>query len=259
MTDTCNAQCGLFDFMAHEIGIKVLHPGGYKSTGELCLKSNITKNSVVLDLACGVGTTSFYIQDGFGCKVIGVDIDKNLISIAKESLIKRTNKDKITFKVANAFELPFRDNTFDAIVSQAFFILIDDKEKALEEISRVLKSGGFWGSLELSWFKVPPREAYNELVTKTCSDFIPRVLTFEDWEKFFASQNLIHIDTSKHPMDSGMLKMLQSEGLGNFIRIMCRVLSNSQARKRMMDVQATFRKYKQYLGYGIYSYEKPIS
>ena len=259
MTDTCNVQCGLFDFMANEIGIKVLHPGGYKSTGELCKKCKITESSTVLDLACGVGTTSFYLQDRFGCKVTGVDIDENLISIAKKALMKKVKKDKITFKVANALELPFPDNTFDVMVSQAFFILIDEKEKALEEVSRVLKPGGSFGSLELSWFKVPPQDAYNELVTKTCNDFIPRVSTFGDWEKLFASQDLIHIDTSKHPMDSGMSKMLQSEGLANFTRIMYRVMRNSQARKRMMNVQAAFRKHKQYLGYGIYSYEKPMN
>lgn len=256
MSDERNIQCGLFDFMAKEIGIKVLHPGGYSSTEELCSKCNISENSTVLDLACGVGTTSFFIYDKFGCKVVGIDIDENLINIAKKSQIKKKIEDKITFKVANAFDLPFQDRTFDVIISQAFFILIDEKMRALEEISRVLKPGGYWGSLELGWFKIPSERIFNELRTKTCNDFIPRVKTFEDWEKMFGIKNFSHLYTSKYQMDSGMLKLLQSEGLINFFRVMLKVMRNPPARKRMMNVQKTFRKYQDYLGYGIYSYQK---
>lgn len=222
----CSNQCGLFDFMVNQVGIRVLHPGGYESTKELCSKCNIEESSHVLDLACGVGTTSFYIQDRYGCRVTGVDIAENLIDVAKRALMRKGKEDKITFKVANALKLPYPDNTFDTIISQAFFILIDERETALKEISRVLKPGGYFGSLELSWFKTPPEEAYEELVRKACNEFIPRVLTFEDWEELFASKSLVHVDTSKYQMNPGMLKLLNSEGLVNFVRIMFKMTSN---------------------------------
>jgi sarcosine/dimethylglycine N-methyltransferase len=109
----------------------------------------------MLDLACGVGTTSFFIQDKYGCRVTGIDIDENLINIAKKPQDKKKKKDNISFKVADALKLPFPDNTFDTVIAQALLILIDDNEKALEEISRVLKPGGCFGSLELSWFTTP--------------------------------------------------------------------------------------------------------
>ena len=48
-----NGKCGLFDFMANTVGLKVLHPGGYKATDELCSTLEIKKDSHVLDVACG--------------------------------------------------------------------------------------------------------------------------------------------------------------------------------------------------------------
>lgn len=256
MNETCNNHCGLFDFMANQVGIKVLHPGGYKSTKELCSNCDINEDSHVLDLACGVGTTSFFIQDKYGCKITGIDIDENLINIAKEDQIAKNKEKSISFQVADGLKLPFADNTFDIIIAQAFFILIDNSEQALKEIFRVLKPGGSFGSLELSWFKSPSEESYTELKSKTCDSFIPRVKTFEEWESMVASANLTHIATSKKPMDSGMLKMLRSEGLANFMKIMLKMISKTHIRQRMMSVQKAFRKHNSYLGYGIYLYKK---
>jgi len=70
------------------------------------------------------------------------------------------------------------------------------------------------------------------------------------------SKRLTHISTFKKPMDSGMLKMLESEGLANFLKIMFKMIKNSNIRKRMMYVQEAFGKYNNYLGYGIYHYKK---
>jgi len=254
--DSCDNYCGLFDFMANTIGIKVLHPGGYYATDKLCTISNLNKDSKVLDLACGTGTTSFHIHQKYLCGITGIDISEDLINIANEELAQTRFQDKVRFEVADALNLSFPDNSFDVIIAQAFFILIDDKEKAISEIYRVLKPDGYFGSLELSWFNKPPQVAYNELMEKTCRDFIPRVVLFEDWESFFKSMKLTHIQTYKYPMRGGMLKMIKTEGITNFIRIILRLMTNSANRKRMMNVQRTFDKYNDYLGYGLFSFKK---
>ena len=249
-------KCGLFDFMANTVGIKVLHPGGYKATDELCSTLKITKDSHVLDIACGTGTTSLYLSDKFGCQITGFDISDDLIKIANKSLEENDRGGKIKFEVANALEIPYPDNTFDVVISQAFFILIDEKEKALKEIARVLKPGGYFGSLELSWFKHPSKEAYEELREKACNDLIPRVVGFDQWEEFFGSEHLAHLATKKHPMTSSMLDMFETEGFYNSTKVMLKMMGNSSIRKRMMDVQNTFGKYDDYLGYGVFSYRK---
>jgi len=254
--DSYDNNCGLFDFMANTIGIKVLHPGGYQATDKLCSTPNLNKDSKVLDLACGTGTASFFIHQKYKCNVTGIDISKSLINIAKDRLVQMSLQDKVRFEVADALKLPFPDNSFDFVIAQAFFIIIDDKEKAIDEIYRVLKPNGYFGSLELSWFKTPPKNVYKELLEKTCKDFIPRVALFENWQSFFQSKKFTHIQTIKNPMPGGMLQMIKIEGISNFIRIMLRMMTNSVNRKRMMDVQKAFDKYNDYLGYGLFSFQK---
>lgn len=251
-----NDSCGLFDFMANSVGIKVLHPGGYKATEKLCSMSNISNNSNVLDIACGTGTTSFFINKKYNANVTGIDISEYLIGIANNKLSKDKTQNKIKFELGNALKLPYKNNTFDFVISQAFFILIDDKEKALKEIYRVLKPGGHFGSLELGWFTKPSKEAYSKLYENTCKDFIPRVVLFEEWENFFISEDLKHLATTKNPMQGGMMKMLKAEGLVNFLKIMKYMITNPYDRKRMMKIQNTFDKYNNYLGYGLFSFVK---
>lgn len=254
--DSCENNCGLFDFMANTLGVKVLHPGGYQATDKLCSMLNLNHYTKVLDLACGAGTSSFRIHKIFKSEVTGIDISETLIAKANNALQKTESKNKINFRVADAYELPFPDNSFDSVIAQAFFILLDDKEKALNEIFRVLKPGGYFGSLELSWFKEPTEDAFNELKEKTCNDFIPRVSKFEDWEELFKSVGFNHNATIKNPMVGGMLKMIKTEGFLNFIKIMKKMMANPVDRKRMMDVQKTFSKYNDYLGYGLFSFKK---
>ncbi len=243
-----SAKCGLFDFMAETMGISVLHPGGYNSTNKIISMLGLHNNSRVLDLACGVGTTSFLISKKYDCYVTGIDISNELIQIAN----KQKHDKKVKFVLADALHLPFADSTFDAIIAQAFLVLIDEKEQALKEIRRVLKPNGYFGSLELSWNKLPDKSGYNELLQKTCTTFIPRTLLYSKWEALFTEFNFEIVNVFKYPMTSGMFQMLKAEGIMNFIHIMKKMIENRSNRKRMMGVQKTFKKYEDFLGYGIY-------
>ena len=252
--DSCNDICSLFDFMANTIGIKVLHPGGYGATRKLSSLCGIEPNSHVLDLACGTGTTSFFLSEKYKCKVTGIDLSEDLIRKAREEKT-RQKKASVNFDLGNALNLPYADNSFDCVISQAFFVLIDDHEKALKEIDRVLKPGGFFGSLELGWFKTPTKKAYTDLVNHACEAMIPRMMKFEEWETFFGSGRLTHLETLKYPMPAGVGKLLKTEGIMNFLKIMFRMMTNSQHRKRMMKVQKTFSEYSDYFGYGLFTFQ----
>jgi ubiquinone/menaquinone biosynthesis C-methylase UbiE len=251
-----SGKCGLFDFMANTVGLKVLHPGGYKSTKELCSMLDIGKDSHILDVACGVGTTSLFLSDNFGCQITGFDISENLIKKARQSLQENDRGGRVRFEVADAFQIPYPDNTFDIIISQAFFVLIDEKERALKEMVRVLKPGGYLGSLELGWLKKPSQEAFDELVEKTCNNLIPRAVSFNEWEEFFKSENLTHITTKIHPMTSSIFEMFETEGFINAMKVIFKMIGNASIRERMMNAQNTFGKYNDYLGYGVFSFRK---
>jgi len=98
----------------------------------------------VLDIGSGSGETVLAIAEKVGStgKAVGIDFSPEGIKLAKENAKKRGLESIAEFRQAHAIELPFPDNSFDAVISECVVCLIQDKQKALNEKVRVLKPGG---------------------------------------------------------------------------------------------------------------------
>lgn len=110
----------------------------------LTSRMNIQKGETILDLACGEGFFSreFYKR---GADVIGVDISRELIEIAKKKLepSKLSTKRKIEFFSSPASRLNFiKDYTEDAITIILALQNIENIREVLRECNRVLKDRG---------------------------------------------------------------------------------------------------------------------
>jgi ubiquinone/menaquinone biosynthesis C-methylase UbiE len=98
----------------------------------------------VLDLGCGTGVLTRMIADrivpGSGGYAVGIDAASKMIGLAR----KKRQNENCRFEVAAAEELPFENESFDAVVSSLFFhhVPLDLKETALREAWRVLRPGG---------------------------------------------------------------------------------------------------------------------
>ncbi len=92
----------------------------------------------VLDAACGEGYGSYLMKTWGARSVTGVDISEYAINRA-QNYFKDKNLNYIQHDVLN---LPFDDHTFDLIVSLETIEHVDNSEKFLREIKRVLKPGG---------------------------------------------------------------------------------------------------------------------
>lgn len=109
------------------------HP--LKGRGKLTydwLPSNIDK---LLDIGCSYGYyTRFYLNK---CKeVYGIDPNEDLIKIAKKRY------PRIKFKIGDAEKIPFKDDYFDVILLSDVLEHVNDEEKAINEVYRVLKNNG---------------------------------------------------------------------------------------------------------------------
>lgn len=93
----------------------------------------------VLDVACGSGTAALVAARRY-CEVTGIDFVSELIERAR----KRADASGLEadFMVADAQELPFRDDTFDVVLSVYGVQFAPDQEKAASEMLRVCKPGG---------------------------------------------------------------------------------------------------------------------
>ena len=94
-----------------------------------------TRGGRALDLGCGTGNYTLELYKR-GFSVVGADLSVEMLKIAKTKL------PDVPFVRANAYSLPFKDESFDLILSVTMFEFLREPEKAVREIYRVLKPGG---------------------------------------------------------------------------------------------------------------------
>ena len=94
-------------------------------------------SSTVLDVGCGAGFLSNELALA-GHKVTGIDLSESSLVVAHRYDKTQT----VTYTVANAFELPFPDESFDVLCAMDFLEHVEDPAKVIKEFSRVLKPGG---------------------------------------------------------------------------------------------------------------------
>ncbi|SDZ84849.1 Ubiquinone/menaquinone biosynthesis C-methylase UbiE [Thalassobacillus cyri] len=109
------------------------------------LKNFITHNPKskynFLDLACGTGIYLHHQIESFkdfNIHWYGLDASQDMLNKAKEKV------DHVSFKHARAESMPYEDGTFDIITNNYAFHHFTQKEKALDEINRVLKRDGIY-------------------------------------------------------------------------------------------------------------------
>jgi len=93
----------------------------------------------ILDVATGTGWTARILAER-GASTTGIDYSEELIFAARE--IANHHGLSITFDVGDAHQLPYPDNSFDAVVSTFGIIFVSQPEVAARELARVCRPGG---------------------------------------------------------------------------------------------------------------------
>ena len=104
--------------------------------------SDIVGDGVFLDLACGDGALTVPCAK-CGIRIIAGDISNGMMMILQERA-KRNNVslENVTLCRMNALNLPIEDESVDCVVANSMLHLISNPQKVLDEIYRVLKTGG---------------------------------------------------------------------------------------------------------------------
>jgi SAM-dependent methyltransferase len=237
-----------------------LHPGGVFSTERLFQKLTLGPNDYVLEIGCGSAKDLCRLVEKYNCRAIGVDSSDLILKSAKDRVRKTGLSSKITIIKGDVANMNFfLDGQFDIVIAQSVLATIPDKDKVATEVSRVLKSGGQFGDIELIWIDEPDDElVYN--VEKRIGSF-DRPLKLSEWIGLFKKAGLkeTNIFTSNDfgfPTDIfGVIK--HNGGFVESMKLLMFMMSRGNRinlTKRTEHVR--WMKDSGKIGYGIYVFEK---
>lgn len=100
-------------------------------------------SGTILDIGTGPGYLPIEIAGrSSSLYITGIDLSRKLIKMAQSNSAKAGLSDRLRFQFGNAGNLAFDDSSFDMVISTGMLHSLKDPVKVLQEIYRVLKSGG---------------------------------------------------------------------------------------------------------------------
>ncbi len=121
-----------------------------------------TKPVKVMDVATGTGDLAIAIAKTEAKDIIGIDISNGMLDVGRRKIKSQNLSSKIKMVQADSENLPYENNTFDAITVAFGVRNFENLDKGLKEICRVLKPGGIFVVLETSNpTKFPYKQGYN--------------------------------------------------------------------------------------------------
>jgi len=175
------------------------HMGGLETTKELVELCHVgrpstgsgRRDTVVLDVGCGVGATACHLAKTHGCRVVGVDASEAMVARATERARDEGVTDRVEFRVADVCNLPFEAAQFDAVLVESVLTFVADKQQAIRECARVTRSGGYVGLNEQYWIETPPAHVLERV--RHTFDIQPGIPMLEGWTGFLANAGLVDI------------------------------------------------------------------
>lgn len=114
---------------------------------------------IVLDIATGTGDLAINLAGTGAKKIIGLDISPGMLEVGKKKIMDKNLAETIEMIEGDSENLPFDDNTFDAVTVAFGVRNFETLEKGLAEIYRVLKPKATFVVLETS---VPTKTPYKQ-------------------------------------------------------------------------------------------------
>jgi ubiquinone/menaquinone biosynthesis C-methylase UbiE len=241
------------------------HLGGWGATRELAATCEVRPGKNVLDVGCGVGRTPVIFAKQYGCRVTGIDLSARMVAWARQRVRGERAGERVEIRQADAQDLPFEDETFDAVFTESVMVFVPDRKKAMREFLRVTKPGGFIGLNETCWLKAQVPE---ELKARLSGDYFSGAqLEFAGtWKDLLQAAGLKGVTASIHEITArsdlrDRMKWFGLKGvLVNLYRIVSLSSTNPEARKAIRKIVAMQRDTPpdlyRYYGYGIFAGRK---
>lgn len=230
-----------------QMGKKVLRPGGRELTEQLVENLAINPDSNVVELAPGLGFTASLVLKRHPHFYTGVEMDEE----AAKMLAQKFDSSNVNIVTGNASQSNLPASSFNRVYGEAMLTMQADHRKSeiIREAYRLLEPGGRYGIHELGLTPDDLHEETKATIQKDLAKSIKvnaRPLTCREWQELLEQEGFAieHVATNlMHLLKYS--RMVADEGLFRTLKIGYNILANTQARRRVMNMQRDFKKYDQ--------------
>lgn len=244
------------------LGITSLRHAGTAGTRRILYEMDLKPGDKVLQVGLGTANYAKFMIEEYGVEVYGVDYEPYMVEKAMAQAEKDGIADKVHFICGDVTTLPYKDNTFDAAISESFLYGVSHG-LCLPEIYRVLKPGGRLGCGEWAWTHVPPRDLRMLNCSVACGFERPGMEHFytrEGWIELFKGYG--------YEVPFMMLEpfiwfswpgMTDNEGgAWSVMKIFYRALSYAGARNRFLEIVMYLGRYEGWMTTTVWVGRKPL-
>jgi len=165
------------------------------------------KPKQILDIATGTGDLALMMAKLNPERIVGLDISSGMLEVGKQKIAKAKLSNKIEMIVGDSEDMPFEDNTFDAITVSFGVRNFANLDKGIKEISRVLKSTGVLVILETSNpTKFPFKQGY-QIYTNVALPIIGKLFSKDKVAYSYLSES-----ANSFPFGEAFNNILQKNG-----------------------------------------------
>ena len=163
-----------------------------------------------LDIATGTADIAINLGSISNCKVVGVDISEQMLSVGREKISKNKLDEMVRLETGDAENLNFKDGYFDLVTIGFGVRNFQDLEKGLKESYRVLNDTGTLVILETSVPENIIMKFFYSLFTRT---YIPIMASIFSKDK--SAYNYLLNSAEAFPSGTKFSNILKSVGFEN--------------------------------------------
>jgi arsenite methyltransferase len=175
------------------------HNGGLRATRRLLEMCDVARATKMLEVGCGIGAGPVHAARTYGCRVVGVDVSSKMIEWSRRRAREAGVEDRVELHVADVLSLPFADDRFDVTMCESVLAFVADKQRAIAEMIRVTRPGGWVGLSEAFMLTSSPSPRVTELARQMGTEMID----LEEWRALWAESGLADQAIRTYRIDPG--------------------------------------------------------
>jgi len=241
------------------LGKRVLRPGGIELTQRMLEALNVHSQDKVVEFAPGLGLTAKLVLQRQPATYTAIERDEAAANLVRRYLNGRQQR----CLVGNAEQSGLPAESATVVYGEAMLTMQTPETKAriVREAWRILEAGGRYGLHELCLVPETLDDGTKKEIALALLQTIrvgARPLTISEWQALLLEEGFSVLAKTSAPMHLlEPRRFLHDEGVGGVLRFLWNVVRDREARRRVLAMRRTFRRYHAHLAAIMIVAEKP--